>query len=519
MNDNAQRESKKRLPVQQAGKLDEEKDKEHHLNIELLCETAMQFVEFSHDKDIYKYIGEKLREFAGEGSYIIINSIDSKKNILTTRSFIGGRKLLLKIVKIIGQDPVGMTYDSTDAALEYLTDGKLHLYEEGIYGIALRNIPTNICKAIEKLASIEKIFTIGLIKENKLFGTVAIFLQDGSKVLKNKDIIEMFIKQASLAVQRRQAEEALKESEENLKNLFNSIQDGISILSKDLTILQVNKLMKKWYAESLPLEGKKCYNVYQNKDNQCDPCPTLRCLKTGKTEKDIVPGLPGSPVEWIELFGYPLKDSKTDEIIGVVEFVRDITERKKVEEEFEKIRERLELAMDAGEHGFWDWDLDTNDVFLSPRWYTMLGYKSGELPMRLETWVDLMHPDDCKTIVPEIENYVKNAQHYEVEFRLKTKDNDWKWISGRGKSYEKDNDGIPHRAVGVHVDITEHKRAEEELAKHREHLEELVQERTNDLEEKNRKLEKFNKLFVDREFRIKELRNKVKELEGRKLNS
>jgi len=144
-------------------------------------------------------------------------------------------------------------------------------------------------------------------------------------------------------------------------------------------------------------------------------------------------------------------------------------------EDLKKIRERLELAMDAGEHGFWDWNLDTDDVYFSPRYYTMLGYEPGELPMKLETWVNLMHPDDQKTIVPEVENYVKNAQPYEVEFRLKTKDGDWKWISGRGKSYEKDVDGIPHRAVGVHVDITGRKQAEEALRESEEMFKKLFE--------------------------------------------
>ncbi len=65
----------------------------------------------------------------------------------------------------------------------------------------------------------------------------------------------------------------------------------------------------------------------------------------------------------------------------------------------------------------------------------------------------------------------------------------------------------------IDVDLTERKQAEEELAQYREHLEELVLERTSELEDRNKKLEKFNKLFVDREFRIKELRDRVKELE------
>ncbi|MEA3238736.1 MAG: PAS domain-containing protein, partial [Candidatus Bipolaricaulota bacterium] len=144
-------------------------------------------------------------------------------------------------------------------------------------------------------------------------------------------------------------------------------------------------------------------------------------------------------------------------------FTGQITgQRKQMEEKLKAARERLELAIDAAEHGFWDWNLDTDDIYFSPRYYTMLGYEPGELPMRLETWVDLMHPEDRETIVPQVQEYVKNAQPYEVEFRLRTKDGGWRWISGRGKSFEKDEQGVPHRAVGVHVDITERVHAEEE---------------------------------------------------------
>jgi len=124
-------------------------------------------------------------------------------------------------------------------------------------------------------------------------------------------------------------------------------------------------------------------------------------------------------------------------------------------------------------------------------------------------------PDDKKTIVPEVENYVKNAQTYEVEFRLKTKDGNWRWISGRGKSFEKDKDGVSHRAVGVHVDITERNQAEEELKRHRDHLEDLVEERTREVEEKNRKLSEQMKVFVGRELTIRDLQNRIKALGGK----
>ena len=85
-------------------------------------------------------------------------------------------------------------------------------------------------------------------------------------------------------------------------------------MGPDLAIRYVNDFMNKWYAENVPLEGKKCYPAYRDRDKPCDPCPTVRCMKTGKTEREIVPGLPGKD-QWIELFSYSMKDSDTGEVI------------------------------------------------------------------------------------------------------------------------------------------------------------------------------------------------------------
>ncbi len=132
-------------------------------------------------------------------------------------------------------------------------------------------------------------------------------------------------------------ERALHSSKRFLADILASIQDGISVLDRDLTVRHVNPVMNRWYEANVPLEGKKCYACYHNSDRPCDPCPTLMAFRSGMTECVVVPGLPGSPIEWVELFSYPIKDEKTGEITGVVEFVRDITARRRAE------RERLEL--------------------------------------------------------------------------------------------------------------------------------------------------------------------------------
>jgi len=189
----------------------EEKEKEHHKNIELLSKTAMQFVEFPQGKDIYTFIGEKLRELIGKESYIVINSVDEETSISTIRAVLGLGKFTDKIAKFLGRHPVGMTFNIEDTN-QFYADGKMHLYEEGLYGILLKTVPKVLCKSMEKLMNVKKIYILDLVKKRHFFGSVIIFLKESTSDLKNKQTIETFIKQASIAIQRRQAEERLKKT-------------------------------------------------------------------------------------------------------------------------------------------------------------------------------------------------------------------------------------------------------------------------------------------------------------------
>ena len=115
--------------------------------------------------------------------------------------------------------------------------------------------------------------------------------------------------------------------------------------------------------------------------------------------------------------------------------------------------EKLKIILNVGEDGYWDWDLDKNNIFFNNRYFQMLGYKPGELPMKVDTWVNLLHPDDREKLAEKLIEKVHNAEPFETEFRLKCKNGKWKWILGKGKSFEIDENGIPHRSVGIHVDI------------------------------------------------------------------
>jgi len=116
-----------------------------------------------------------------------------------------------------------------------------------------------------------------------------------------------------------------------LQVIFDSFQDGISILDKELNILKVNHYIEKAYCDNLPLIGKKCYEVYHGRQSICPFCPSIKTLKTGNTHTEIVPyTVKGKQTGWLELSVYPIIDEKGI-TIGVIEHVKNATDRVKAE--------------------------------------------------------------------------------------------------------------------------------------------------------------------------------------------
>ncbi len=150
------------------------------------------------------------------------------------------------------------------------------------------------------------------------------------------------------ALWRKRADRALQDSQRFLQAVFNGIQDGISVLDQDLTILQVNQAMERWYAHQSPLAGKKCFQAYHGRSEPCRVCPTLRALRQGTQQVDIVL-LVGSDGQkgWLELHAFPLLDAG-DGGTMVIEYVRDITERKLLEERFLQAQKMESIGLLAG---------------------------------------------------------------------------------------------------------------------------------------------------------------------------
>lgn len=145
----------------------------------------------------------------------------------------------------------------------------------------------------------------------------------------------------------KQTEEALRENQHFLSNVFSSIQDGISVLDKSLCIIKVNRTVEEWNAQAMPLVGKKCYKSYKGRQEPCEQCPAKEVLETGKPAYETVPktGPAGEAVGWSDVYAFPLKDLKTGETKGIINYIRDVTERRQKEGELKLALNKLQRVV------------------------------------------------------------------------------------------------------------------------------------------------------------------------------
>lgn len=164
-----------------------------------------------------------------------------------------------------------------------------------------------------------------------------------------------------------------------------------------------------------------------------------------------------------------------DEVVRVVGSARDVTERVQQEQELRELKERLDLAIRGAELGVWDWNVETGAVEFNDQWATMLGFSLAELDPHIDAWEDRVHPADMERVEEQLSAHLTGeTELYDCEHRMQTKAGDWKWIRDVGKVVERDDDGEPKRAVGIHLDITERKESEETIERTHEQLRQIV---------------------------------------------
>jgi len=150
---------------------------------------------------------------------------------------------------------------------------------------------------------------------------------------------------------------------------------------------------------------------------------------------------------------------------------REMNERLAAEQSLRRSNERLDLALSAARHALWDYNIVTGRIYLSPRFFAMFGYAPNEMSQDVETWYDLIHPDEQEPLKSRMADIASGSvATFEIEYRMRTKSQDWRWVLCRARLVEKDKSGRAVRVIGTHVDITRRRLNVEELKTSQAHL-------------------------------------------------
>lgn len=269
--------------------------------------------------------------------------------------------------------------------------------------------------------------------------------------------------------QRREAEEALRQQTVILRSILDNMSDGVLVADASGKLIHMNPAAERMIGRPVEatLAGTRHAHVFYRPDGATllapIDMPSARALR-GEDVNDVemyIRGAAGDDGVWASANARPLRDG-SGTIHGSVIVFRDVSERKRAEQELRRSRERFELAVRGSQDGIWDWDLRSGDVYFSPRWKSIIGYEDHELGHRIEEWEQRLHPDErAAVIAANAAHAAGTTPHYEYEYRLRHKDGSYRWILARGVAL-RDTSGKAYRMAGSHVDITERKKAEEE---------------------------------------------------------
>lgn len=122
---------------------------------------------------------------------------------------------------------------------------------------------------------------------------------------------------------------------------------------------------------------------------------------------------------------------------------------------------RLKLALESGQSGVWDFSLRLGKAYFSPEYVRMLGFEVEHFPQNFSHWETLVHWEDREQIRTLFENYLNgHIDSHDTEIRMFTRSGKSIWVWSRGKVVERDENDLPIRVVGTHIDITERKKTE-----------------------------------------------------------
>ena len=243
-------------------------------------------------------------------------------------------------------------------------------------------------------------------------------------------------------VDHRQQLEKLRHSEEYARLLFEHAPDGYYVCDLQGTFIDGNRAAEQ-------IVGYPRQELIGESFLKLRLLSRQEIVKAGRLLLHSARGLATGPELFtlnrkdgtqatVEIRTHPIRIEGRVRILGIA---RDITHHKELEAALTRAEERYTLAVSAGRVGVWDWDLETNDIYLDPVLKSMLGFEANEIRNHMDDWSQRVHPEDMELVMAEVTAHLEGRKPlFEVEHRMVCKDGGIRWYLARGSAFH-DLDG------------------------------------------------------------------------------
>jgi PAS domain S-box-containing protein len=292
--------------------------------------------------------------------------------------------------------------------------------------------------------------------------------------------------------ERKHIEKALRKSENRFRTIFEKAPLGIAVIeSCKGKFLQVNPKICEIVQYTAEEMEKKQFLSITHPDDIAEDLKKLELLFTGqinsfKREKRYI--RKDGSIVWVSITAVALSKQR-ETLERHIIMVEDITARKKMVEDLRVSEERLRLALKAANQGLYDIDLVSNKVTLSAEFETMFGFNPGEINTSIDSILMMLHPEDSEHVKSILNDCIHGkTTSFKTEYRMRTKNDEWKWVLSTGKVVGFDKFKKPVRIIGTHTDISEIKHYQQEIETYAHKTAEI----NSDLKKANEELDKAN---------------------------
>ncbi|MGZ5074103.1 MAG: bifunctional diguanylate cyclase/phosphodiesterase, partial [Usitatibacter sp.] len=260
---------------------------------------------------------------------------------------------------------------------------------------------------------------------------------------------------------RRAAEESLQREREFSEAVLDSLAGAFFLVSSDGVILRWNAaLVAAIGYTGAEIGTMQPLEFVSPRDRDHLAAAMAEVFEQGREmslEAEIVDR--AGNVRPYALSGKPLRVGERTYMIGVA---RDITLRKRTEQQMARAKERLDLALTGSRLALWDWDLRNGKVYFNESWSSLLGAPPRESTFSSDEVIQWAHPQDRDLFVAALGNATKGiSEEFDCEYRVSNASGEWIWVHSRGKVTQRDDAGQALRMTGTSHNISKRKRAEE----------------------------------------------------------